>query len=127
MELIKKIIKFFDRLETKIRHQLVRWPIFYAFIGSIGVVLIWRGVWMIADSFNMSGYISMLLGVLISVSIGLFVSFFVGDSIIITGIKQEKRIDEKTEEEIKKEEVTLIEIKEDLKEIKEEIEGLEEN
>lgn len=121
MKTIKKIIKFFNYLKTKVRHQLSHWPILYAFIGSIGVVLIWRGVWMIADSFNMSGFVSMVLGVLISMSAGLFVSFFVGDSIIITGIKKEKRIDEKTESEIKKEEVTLGEIKEDLNEIKKEI------
>lgn len=119
---IDSIVKFFDHLETKIRHQLSHWPLVYAFIGSIGVVLIWRGVWMIADDLGMSGYISMFLGVFISVSTGLFVSFFVGDSIIITGIKQEKRIDEKTEDEIRREGVTLTEIKKDLKRIKKDIE-----
>lgn len=119
---IKNVFKYFDHLETKIRHSLSHWPIVYAFIGSIGVVLIWRGVWMIADDLNMPGFVSMLLGVLISVSTGLFVSFFVGDSIIITGIKQEKRIDEKTEEEIKQEGATLVEIKKDLKRIKRDIE-----
>lgn len=121
-KVFKNVYKFFDHLEIKIRHGLSRWPLVYAFIGSIGVVLIWRGVWMIADDLNMSGFVSMFLGVLISISTGLFVSFFVGDSIIITGLKQEKRIDEKTEEEIKQETETLIEIKKDLKEIKEEIE-----
>ena len=125
MKLIKEIINFFDHLEIKIRHQLSHWPIVYAFIGSIGVILIWRGVWMIADDLGMSGLVSMLLGVVISISTGLFVSFFVGDKIIISGIKQEKRIDEKTEDEIKKEEITLTEIKKDLNEIKEEIEDLE--
>jgi len=119
---IKEILKSFDRMGIKFRHILSHWPILYAFIGSIGVVLIWRGVWMIADDFNMSGSSSLFWGVLISISSGLFVSFFVGDKIIISGIKQEKRIDEKTEEEIKKEEDTLIEIKKDLREIKEEIE-----
>jgi len=126
VKLIKEITKFLNHLEIKIRHQLSHWPIVYAFIGSIGVILIWRGVWMIADDFSMSGLFSMLLGVFISISTGLFVSFFVGDKIIISGIKQEKRIDEKTEDEIKKEEITLVEIKKDLKEIKEDIEDIEE-
>ena len=126
MKLIKEITKFFNHLGIKIRHQLSHWPVVYALIGSIGVILIWRGVWMIADDFGMSGLFSMLLGVFISISTGLFVSFFVGDKIIISGIKQEKRIDEKTEDEIKKEEITLVEIKKDLKEIKEDIEDLEE-
>lgn len=124
MEIINEMMKFFNHIEIKIRHQLSHWPIVYAFIGSIGVVLIWRGVWIIADNFNMSGYSSLFWGVLISISIGLFVSFFVGDEIIISGIKQEKRIDEKTEEEIKKEEITLVEIRKDLKEIKLEIDEI---
>ncbi len=124
MNIINNVIKFFHHLSLKIRHHLSKIPVVYAFMGSIGVVLIWRGVWMIADDLNMSGWVSLILGVLISITIGLFVSFFVGDTIIISGIKQEKRIDEKTEEEIKKEEISLREIKKDLKEIKEDIEEI---
>ena len=124
MNMIKKFLRYIFHIKTFIRHKLSHWPVLYAFIGSIGVVLIWRGVWMIADDMNMSGFVSMALGVLISMSAGLFVSFFVGDSIIISGIKREKRIDEKTESEIKKEEVSLREIKKDLKLIKEEIEEI---
>jgi len=119
---VKKIVKLYYHFEVKLRHKLSRWPILYAFIGSIGVVLIWRGVWMVADDLNMSGGISLGLGVLISIVTGLFVSFFVGDTIIISGIMKEKRIDEKTESEIKKEEVSLGEIKNDLKIIKKDIE-----
>lgn len=122
MKKIKKIIKFCKHIGIKFRHKLSHWPILYAFIGSIGVVLIWRGVWMIADSMEMSGFISMALGVGISIVSGLFVSFFVGDKIIISGIKHEKRVDEKTEAEIKAEEDTLIKIEKELKDIKEELE-----
>ena len=124
MKLIKGFIKYFDRFETKIRHYLSHVPIFYAFLGSIGVVLIWRGVWGIADEIHMSNIVSMVIGFLISISTGLFVSFFVGDQIIISGIKKEKRVDEKTEKEIRKEGVTLKEIKKDLEDIKEEIEEI---
>jgi len=125
MKLIAYIKKFIEYLEMKIRHKLSHWPVFYAFLGSIGVILIWRGVWVIADDVNMPGWMSLVLGVSISIIIGLFVSFFVGDNIIISGIKRQKRTDEKTEEEIKKEEVTLDEIKEDLEEIKEDIVDIE--
>jgi len=118
ISVIKDTIKFFDRLEDKIRARLARNPILYALIGSVGIVLIWRGIWMLADTFNISGWISLVLGVLITVFTGLFVSFFIGDKIIISGIKEEKRIDEKTEEEIKKEGLVLEEIKENLREIK---------
>lgn len=118
---IHKIMKLCNHYGTMFRHRLSHYPILYAFIGSIGVVLIWRGVWMIADDLNMSGLVSTALGVIISIASGLFVSFFVGDKIIISGIKREKRVDEKTEAEIKKEEVTLGEIKKDLKGIKAEL------
>ncbi|MFA6999773.1 MAG: hypothetical protein WC241_01520 [Candidatus Paceibacterota bacterium] len=124
MKLIDEVVKVYNRFEIKLRHKLSHWPILYAFIGSIGVILIWRGVWMIADDIGMSGLVSTALGVFISIITGLFVSFFVGDKIIISGIKKEKRIDEKTESEIKKEEVSLSEIKKDLREIKEDIEEI---
>lgn len=124
MKLINEVVKVYNRFEIKLRHKLSHWPILYAFIGSIGVILIWRGVWMIADDIGMSGFVSMALGVFISIITGLLVSFFVGDKIIISGIKKEKRIDEKTESEIKKEEVSLSEIKKDLREIKEDIEEI---
>lgn len=118
---MKKILEYFDKLEDRIRARLSRKPILYAFVGSIGIVLIWRGVWMMADSVYMSGWVSFLLGIIITMVTGLFVSFFIGEKIIISGIKEEKRIDEKTEIEIKKEGVILEEIQQDLKEIKKEL------
>ena len=125
MKIFNEIKKYLERLEIRIRHILSHWPLVYAFLGSVGVVLIWRGVWHIADDWGMSGAVSLILGVSLSIITGLFVSFFVGDQIIISGIKSEKRIDEKTEDEIKKEEVSLKEIKKDLKEIKEEIDEMD--
>ncbi|MEK9168369.1 MAG: hypothetical protein AAB698_01025 [Patescibacteria group bacterium] len=120
-----KLFKIFDKLEDKVRANLSRRPRTYALIGSIGIVLLWRGVWMIADDFGLSGLASALLGIAVLSSIGLFVSFFVGSEIIISGIKAEKRIDEKTEEEIKKESVSLKYIKSDLEEIKNKIDKIQ--
>ena len=113
------------KLANTIRTVLSRRPFLYAFIGSLGVVLIWRGIWQIADNFGLPGWFSLLLGIVISSMTGLFVSLFVGDKIIISGIMKEKRIEEKTEEEIKEEikeqEISLSEIKEDLDEIRDKI------
>lgn len=119
--MFKKIFRFLDGVEDKIRQSLSHHPLVYAFIGSVGIVLIWRGVWMIADSFNIPGGYSLLAGVLISAISGLFVSYFVGDKIIISGIRREKRIDEKTEKEIKKEEAILERIEERIKKIEEKL------
>ncbi len=119
MNIYKKIYKFFDKLEDKIRGKLTHYPLFYAFIGSVGIVSIWRGIWHIQDSWNMSGGASLFWGILITISTGLFVSFFIGENIIISGLNKEKRIDEKTEEEIHKERSVLEKIQKDIKEIKE--------
>ena len=123
-----RIHSFIDKLEDKISAKLSRHPRIYAFVGSIGIVLIWRGIWVMADNIQLPGWVSLFIGVIITSMSGLFVSFFIGDSIIMSGIKREKRIDEKTEEEIikeseeiKKERIILTEINKDIKEIKKEI------
>ena len=82
---------------------------------------------MLADALNMPGWVSTVLGLLILLAIGLFVSFFIGDQIIISGVKEEKRIDEKTEEEIKREETTLSEIHEDIEKIGKQLKEMKNN
>ncbi|MBI5306569.1 hypothetical protein HZB04_03225 [Candidatus Wolfebacteria bacterium] len=98
-----KIIKFFDKLEDKIRGKLSHWPIIYAFIGGIGIVLFWRGIWHTADEIGLSSFFSILISVILLLSTGLFVSFFIGHYIIFSGLKQEKKIEEKEEKEIEEE------------------------
>jgi len=121
MNIFKKIYRFFDLFEDKIRGKLSHRPILYAIVGSFGIVLIWRGIWHIADEINMSSWVSLGLGIAISLATGLMVSFFIGEKIIISGIRKEKKIDEKTEEELKKEEQILKGMQEELREIKEEL------
>ena len=66
---------------------------------------------MIADSFSfMTGPITFLISIVILFSTGVFVFHFVSDQIIISGLRQEKKLIEKTEEEVKLETVTLREI-----------------
>lgn len=100
---MRKIIKFFDKWEDKNRAYLSRRPILYAFVGGTGIVLFWRGVWETADMFSLSGPMSILISMMILLATGLFVSFFIGHHIILSGIKQEKKIEEKEESEIKME------------------------
>jgi len=126
--MIGKIIHFFDKLEDKIRAKLSHTPLIYALIGGVGVVLFWRGVWHIADEINISSIISILIGSVILLLSGAFVSSFIGTRLIITGLKGEKKLVEKTDEEIKSEgseikhmENELNEIKKEISEIKQEI------
>jgi hypothetical protein len=99
----EKIIAFFDRLEDKVRGKLSRSPILYAFLGGIGVVLFWRGVWHIADDLSLSSFSSIIIGGIILLMTGIFVSAFVGNRLIISGLYGEKKLAEKTEEEIETE------------------------
>lgn len=122
---MKKIIRFFDRMEDLFRARLSRRPIIYSLIGSIGIVLFWRGIWLIADMFPfMTGPVSAAAGLIILLLTGLLVSFFIGEQIIISGVKRDKRIDEKTEDEIRADGAVLREIKSDINQIKKEIEKI---
>ena len=119
------LIRFFDKLEDKIRTSLSHRPIIYALFGSVGIILLWRGVWLTADMFDfMTPLVSVAIGLLMLLLIGLFVSFFIGEQIIISGIKAEKRTDEKTEEEIRREEISLRGMKKDISDIKDAIRDL---
>ncbi|MFA6397349.1 MAG: hypothetical protein WDK96_00690 [Candidatus Paceibacterota bacterium] len=136
---MKKILNFFDKLEDKIRAKLSKKPILYSLIGGACIVLFWRGIWMTADMFSfMNGPVSIIISVIILLATGLFVSFFIGDVILISGLKKEKKIAEKTEgeietemdilketeEEIDTEMDVLKEIKIDIKKIKKDIEEI---
>ena len=108
--MVKRLIRFFDKLEDRVRIQLSHNPILYALIGGIGIVLFWKGTWETAELFPiLYGPVSILVGVIIMLITGLLVSFFIGDSIIISGFKREKKIAEKTEKEILKAEKTATE------------------
>ena len=119
IKIFKKIYKFFDLLEDRVRGRLSRTPLIYALIGAITTVSIWRGVWEVFDKLNISAWVSIIGGILLAMLTGLFVSFFIGENIVISGLQHEKRTDEKTKEEIIKEEGSIDEIKKDIKEIKE--------
>lgn len=98
---MKKLLTFFDRLEDKIRIKLSHSPILYALVGAVGIILLWKGVWEVAELVPaLHGFGSVVLGILILLASGLLVSFFIGDSIILSGFKREKKLVDKTEKEI---------------------------
>ncbi|OIO29497.1 hypothetical protein COX93_01690 [Candidatus Nomurabacteria bacterium CG_4_10_14_0_2_um_filter_30_12] len=141
---MKSIINFFDKFEDKIRAKLSHYPILYAFIGGVGVVIFWRGVWHTADFFTQviflyqlngsislgdlpwwDGPLSLIVGSVLLLSTGLFVFDFIGTQAIISGIKGEKRLEEKTEEEIRQETGVIKGIKEEVEEISERLDNIE--
>lgn len=93
-----------------IKTWLSHHPLVYAFIGGVGVVLFWRGVWHTMDYFMLlaqssvahtsidltanlwwDGPLSLVLGSLILLSTSAFVFSLIGNEIIITGLQAEKR------------------------------------
>lgn len=131
--MFKKTINYFDKLEDRTRGKLSKFPIVYTFIGGVAIVLFWRAVWNTADILQSKGGIlgfifyepvNMVIVVIILLVSGLFVSYFIGDTILISGLKQQKKIYEKTEKEVKEEEATLGEIRTALSEIKREVDEI---
>lgn len=111
MKILRKTILFFDRLEDNIRAYMSHRPIRYALIGGTGIVLFWKGVWETAEHIPaLYGPGSMLVGLLLLLPTGLFVSFFIGDNIILSGYKKEKKLAERTETSVRVEMDILAEI-----------------
>lgn len=119
-----RIIHFFDKLEDKIRGTLSRRPLAYGLLGGIALVLFWRGVWLTADMLGLSGVWSLVLGAAALALIGLLVSSFIGDQIILSGVKQEKKLTEKAEGEIKTEMEILSRVEDKIEEMDREIHEL---
>jgi len=133
--MFKKIIDFFDKLEDKIRGHLSKFPILYTLIGGVAIVLFWRGVWHTADILQAQGGwlgwlfyepTNMIIVTIILLASGLFVSYFIGDTILISGMKGEKKIAEKTEKEVKEEEQKLSDIQDSVREIEKDIDKIKE-
>ena len=122
---IKRIVHFFDKLEDKVRSKLSHAPIIYALVGGTGVVLFWRGVWHMADDANVSSVLSTIMGLAILLMTGVFVSSFIGSRLILSGLLGEKKIAEKTEEELQTEESQIKNIQKTLNKVQEELAHLE--
>ncbi|HEY4508269.1 MAG TPA: hypothetical protein VJJ55_01280 [Candidatus Paceibacterota bacterium] len=131
-----RLIHFFDKLEDRIRGTLSRSPILYGIIGGTAIVLFWRGVWHLADlleagaapfpvpqlvSTLFSAPVSTVVSALILLATGLFVSFFIGDRIILSGLTHEKKVEEKTEAEVRAEAAVLADIHKKLERLEREM------
>lgn len=123
--MIKTIAKFFDRIEDAIRQGLSRHPIVYAFVAGLAIVLFWRGVWTLADMFAfMTPVVSLIVSIVMMLLTGTFISFFIGERLIYSGLKKERRNDQKNEEELRLEESSQIYIMSEIQEIKKEVSAI---
>ena len=132
--LFKKVVLFFDKLEDHVREHLSRYPIIYTLIGGVAIVLFWRGVWHTADILQSEGgwlgWIfyepnSLIITTIILLMTGLFVSYFIGDTILMSGLKRQKKTTERTEKEVEDEEAELKSVRTAIKDIKREVDEIE--
>ena len=131
----KKILNFFDKFEDYVRGHLSRYPIAYTMIGGVAIVLFWRGVWHTADLLQEKGGwlgwlfyepTNLAIVTIILLATGLFVSYFIGDTILLSGMRGEKKIADKTEREIREEEEALKKIQATIKGIEKDVEAIKE-
>jgi hypothetical protein len=131
--MINKVLGFFDKFEDRVRGTLSNYPITYTLIGSTCIVLFWRGIWHTADSLMAKGGvlgfifnegISLVIVTLILLATGLYVSYFIGDAILISGLKQQKKRTEKTKKDIEDEEQEIKALRSTIKEMKAEVDEI---
>lgn len=141
---MKHVKNFFQRAEDKIKIYLSHRPKIYALVVGIGIVLFWRGVWHTTDLIHTyldifqnnltidsigspwwDGVLSLIVGILVLHFTGAFTSSFIGNELILSGLRGEKRLAEKAETEIKTEEQVILDIKNELSTVNEKITELE--
>lgn len=99
--------KFFDKIEDRFRGFLSRYPLLYATVAGVAVVSFWRGVWETSDLMGIPPQASLLGGFIVLLLIGVLVTEFIGNRIIISGLRGEKKLEEKTLDEIEGEDKLL--------------------
>ncbi|MES2315532.1 MAG: hypothetical protein V4486_02225 [Patescibacteria group bacterium] len=134
-----------SKLEQHITAFLSHRPKLYAFVVGVGVVLFWRGIWHTADQIHSCFFIgyagcsttdaftspwwdgpaSFVIGVFILYFTGAFISSFIGNELILSGLRGEKRLSQKTEGEVENEVSAISEIQEALEGIEGKIKELE--
>jgi hypothetical protein len=150
-KIYKSLYEAGDKLEDHVRGYLSHFPIVYAFVGGVGIVIFWRGVWLTMDAIMASwavrsmasatielnagmwwdGPLSIIIGSVLLLMTGVFVSNFIGNEILISGLKGEKKIAEKTEKEVRNEDERLASVRSQIEtmhgqmtELKKELDGL---
>lgn len=137
-------MKIFESIEQKTQAYLSHRPKIYALIVGIGIVLFWRGVWHSADEihntinyFSMTsstslfatpwwdGPLSFLVGSMILYFTGAFTASFIGNELILSGLRGERKLSERTEANLKNEVTAIADIKEELVIISKKLELLE--
>ncbi len=132
------------KIKHKIQNHLSHRPKLYALVVGVGIVLFWRGVWHSADHLHTfishlsatsspsfidapwwDGPLSFLAGCIVLYFTGAFTSSFIGNELILSGLRGEKKLNQKAETEIKSEGESIENIKDELIIISKRLESLQ--
>lgn len=137
-------MNIYKKVQRKVQNYLSHYPALYALLVGIGIVLFWRGIWHSADEIHATihlfssrtstdllstpwwdGPLSFLVGWLMLSITGAFTSSFIGNELILSGLRGERKLSERTEADLKTEENTISDIKDELVFISKKLEILE--
>ena len=133
------------RATLRIKAWLSHRPVLYALVGGTGVILFWRGIWLTMDYLMAAirispaahdsidivnglwwdGPLSAVLGALILMCTGAFISSLIGNEIIISGLKAEKSLTEKESRIIRSRSMEIEDIRHDIENSIEKLDELE--
>jgi hypothetical protein len=132
------------KIRTKIHIFLSHHAYLYAIIVGVGVVLFWRGVWHSVDlihflisryelSGNLSlidqswwdGPLSFIVGCIVLYLSRAFVSSFIGNELILSGLRTEKKLNQAKDTELITEVAAITDIKDELSAISRRLGDLE--
>ena len=125
-----RFFRLFGKTEDFTRERLAHHPLWYSFFGGITIVLFWRGVWETADILRTKndflnwffyGPNQVVFSTLLLLLMGLMVSAFIGEKIIISGLRHEKKVEDRTEEIIEEEVITLKHVRDEIRALRAEI------
>lgn len=103
---LKNIKKGFEQFEIKTRKKLKAHHFLFAFVGGVGVIMFWYGVWDITSKI-MPSWCSMIIGMLILIFLGIFIIETVGKEALVEEIEQATKNEKKTVERLEKIEAKL--------------------
>ncbi len=124
------ILHFFDKLEDRVRGTLSHHPVPYSLIAAVAIVVFWDGISRVVGSIPwLQGFWGGVWLIISSVGVllvtGVFVSFFIGDTIIISGLRGEKKMVDKTEEELEAELGVMESMNKKIDKLEEKVEEIE--
>ncbi len=132
--------KVFTRFHIFLSHH----SYLYALLVGVGIVLFWRGVWHTVDLVHIyidhysatapldsvhvpwwDGPLSFFVGCLLLYTTRAFVSSFIGNELILSGLRSERRMAKETEGELKSEIFTINDLKHTLSAVARKLDELE--